>query len=84
MNDSECCNPERTFMVIVESMKRGASTILSQVPFDVSEVLVICSNYHTKAQVGAVSAPWHDVKGYLQGTVSGYQLGALAKRVVAP
>lgn len=83
MNNNECCVPERTFVVIIESMRRY-SGLPSLVPVEVSEVLVICSNHHTKAKVGAISAPWQDVKGYLQGSVSAYQLGALAKRVAVP
>lgn len=84
MNSSDCCVPERTFVVIIESLKRNSGTAVTQMPPDVSEIVVICSNHETKAKVGAISAPWQDVKGYLQGNVSGYQLGALANPVVVP
>lgn len=83
MNSDDCCVPERTFVVIVESMKRYPG-LPSLIPGEVREVMVVCSDHRTKAEIGAISATWDDVKGYLQGSVSGYQLGARATRTVAP
>lgn len=81
---ADCCIPERTFVVIVETMKMKFGTTLAQVPAATTQIIVICSNPQTKEQIGAVAASWQDVKGYLQGNVTGYQLGIRTTRTVAP
>lgn len=82
MNGAECCIPERTFVVIIEAMKRNATTILTHVPGDVSEILVVCTEH--RAGVGAMTAAWQDVRGYLQYQISGYQLGMRVSRTDVP
>jgi hypothetical protein len=80
---NDCCIPERTFVVIVDSMKRYPQ-FWTQIPSDTIKMTVVCSDHPDKAPIGAVSASWPDVKGYLQGNVSGDQLGWRAHRVVDP
>src|SRR5215211_2203990 len=74
MNNSKCCIPERTFVVVVEAMKRYPGAFWAQVPGGINEIMVVCSDHQTKTQIGAVTASWQDVQGYLQGYVSRYQL----------
>lgn len=83
MNNADCCIPERTFVVILDALKRNSSTTLAQVPADVSQVMVVCFD-RGNAQIGAVSASWPTVQGYLQGYVSGYELGVQVTLTVAP
>ena len=82
INSDECCFPERTFVVIIGIMERKASTLLTQVPGEVSEIMVVC--YKHKTQVAAVSAPWREAKAYLQGYLTGYQLAPRVIRTIAP
>lgn len=82
MSKSECCIPERTFVVLMESMKRNPSLI--QVPTGVSEIMVVCSNHQDREQLGAISAPWWDAYSFLYGNITAEQLGANAVRTVAP
>ncbi len=84
MNNSKCCNPERTFVVVVEAMKRYPGAFWAQVPGGINEIMVVCSDHQAKMQIGAVTASWQDVQGYLQGYISGYQLGVRTTRTVAP
>lgn len=84
MNSEKCCTPERTFVVLAESMKRNSNTVLAQLSGNISEILVVCSDQQTKEQIGAMIAPWQDMQGYLQGYVSGYQLGVLVKQTSVP
>lgn len=84
MNGDECCLPERTFVVILETMYRNSNTALVQVPVGVGEIMVVCMNQQTKTQVGAVSASWQDVDAYLRRQLSGDQLGVRAIRTLAP
>lgn len=83
-NGVECCIPERTFVVIIEAMKRNRDLTLTQLPGWIDEILVVCSNEKTKSQIGAMSASWQDVQGYLQNQVSGYQLGVRVTHTIAP
>ena len=39
-------------------------------------MMVVCSDAKTKSLIGAMVEAWQDVLDYLQGRVSGYQLGA--------
>lgn len=84
MNTDNCCIPERTFVVIVESMKKNRDTNLVQVPSEVSRMLVVCSDQKTKSQIGAISASWQDVQSYIWGTLDGHQLGVQVTRIAAP
>ena len=47
-----------------------------QVPTGVRQLMVVCSDAKTKSLIGAMVEAWQDVLDYLQGRVSGYQLGA--------
>jgi len=82
VNGSKCCIPERTFVVMMGSMKRNANTLMAQVPGGLHEVMVVC--FEHKTQMGAVSASWQDVRDYLLGFLTGYQLGPRVIRTVAP
>jgi hypothetical protein len=73
-NNSDCCIPERTFVVILESLKRNSPDALAQVPADVSQMMVVCSN-QDNSPIGAITVSWQAVKEYLLGYLSGYQLG---------
>ena len=84
MNGADCCMPERTFVVIMGSMKRNSNTIVAQVPGGVSEMLVVCFDLEQHARVGAMSALWQDVRDYLLGILTGYQLGVRVVRTVVP
>lgn len=84
MNNEKCCTPERTFVVVAESMKRNANTVMAQVPGEISNIIVVCSNQQSKEQIGAMTVSWQDMQGYLQGYVSGYQLGTRVTRVGGP
>jgi hypothetical protein len=84
MNSADCCIPERTFVVIIESMKRNPIANFTQVPAGVRQIMIVCSDLKTKSQLGVESAPWQDVLDYLQGRESGFQLGARVSRIGAP
>jgi hypothetical protein len=83
MNNADCCIPERTFVVILESLKRNSSTALSQVPADVSQMMVVCSD-KANSPIGAITVSWQAVKEYLLGHLSGYQLGVQVTRTGEP
>jgi hypothetical protein len=80
MNSSECCIPERTFVVIVDSIKGYPDDFGAQVPSDTTYLRVVCSEHPSKKKIGSVTAPWLDVEAYLHGYVSGYQLAVRAVR----
>lgn len=56
--------PERTFVAIVETMKRF-NTSFPPVPQGVTRMMLVCSDQKTKSQIGAVSVSWQDVNSYL-------------------
>lgn len=80
INGDECCFPERTFVVLTDSMKRNVNAL--QIPIEVSEIMVVC--YKNKTKTAAISAPWQDVKSYLQGQLTGYQLAPRVVRTALP
>lgn len=80
--NGQCCVPERTFVVTVGSLKKRADKILEQVPGTVIELKVVCYDHLT--QVGAMSAAWADVKGYLLEQINGFQLGSRVYRSSLP
>jgi hypothetical protein len=84
INSDECCLPERTFVMILEAMYRNRFTALAQIPPGVGEVLVVCNNHQTRAQIGAVTASWQDVDAYLREQINGDQLGVRVTRTIAP
>ena len=83
MNDADCCIPERTFVVILESLKRNPNSALTQVPVDVSQMMVVCFD-KANSQIGAISVSWQAVREYLQGYLTGYELGVQVTRTLAP
>lgn len=83
MNNADCCIPERTFVVILESLRRNSGVALQQVPADVSELMVVCSNQRN-ARIGAISVSWQAVREYLLGHLTGYELGVQVTRTGEP
>lgn len=83
-NSANCCLPERTFVVIIETMKKNSFTTLAQVPWDVAQIMIVCFDQKTSSQIGAIAAPWHEIQNYLQGYISGYQLGVQVTRTLVP
>lgn len=84
MHTTDCCIPERTFVVVIEAMKRNAGTAVAQVPSNISKILIVCYDHTKGNQVGSISALWQDVRDYLLGNTTGYQLGGKVVRTIAP
>lgn len=82
VTNTQCCIPERTFVVIIGAMKNRADKIIEQVPGTVNEVKVVCNDHMT--QLGVMSAWWSDLKGYLLDQINGYQLGSRVFRGFLP
>jgi hypothetical protein len=82
-NDSDCCIPERTFVMILESLRRNSGVALQQIPQDVSQMMVVCSN-ERNAQIGAILVSWQAVREYLLGHLTGYELGVQVTRTGEP
>lgn len=80
--NTQCCIPERMFVVTMRAMKDRADKIMEQVPGSVSEVKVVCFDHGT--QIGVMFAWWSDVKGYLLEQLNGYQLGSRVSRGTIP
>lgn len=82
--NTQCCIPERMFVVTMGAMKRRAEKIIEQVPSNVSEVRVVC--YDHGIQIAVMAAWWVDVKGYLldPSIGTGYQLGSSVWRSTVP
>jgi hypothetical protein len=83
MNEADCCIPERTFVVILESLKTNTSEPFSRIPPDVSQVMVVCFNQRN-TQIGAISVSWQSVREYLLGNLTGYELGVQVTRTRVP
>ena len=71
---SQCCIPERMFVVIMAAMKKRNDKIMEQIPGSVMQMKVVCYDHTT--QVGVMAAWWSDVKGYLLDQINGYQFGS--------
>lgn len=84
MNTTDCCSPERTFLVIVESMRKNNTKIPFHAFSGVGEFMVVCSNLKTKEPIGAISAPWQDIQNYFQNPAYGVHLGVKAVRTKVP
>ena len=84
MNSDKCCNAERTFVVLANSMKTHSSTVVSYLAPNISQIVVVCVNQQSKQPVGAVTVSWPDMQGYLQGHISGEQLGMRVKPTSVP
>lgn len=80
-SNSNCCVPERMFVVLMKAMK-GNDKIAKNVPSNVGVIKVLCYDHTTQNFV--IGADWTQVKGYLDGDVSGYELGAQTRRTTYP
>lgn len=80
--NTNCCVPERMFVVLLAAMKGNKDDIAKQVPSNVATIKVIC--YDHASQVSVIGTDWENVKGYLNGNVSGYELGAKVYRTTFP
>ena len=80
--NTQCCIPERMFVLSMQAMKKRADKIIEQVPGSVSDVRVVCFDHGT--QIGVMFAWWTDVKAYLLDQINGYQLGARVYRSSLP
>jgi hypothetical protein len=83
MNNADCCIPARTFVVILDALKRNSSSTLAMIPAETSQMMVVCYD-KANTQIGAIAASWPTVQGYLQGYVSGYELGVQVTLTGAP
>ena len=82
IKSTECCIPERTFVALMEAMKRNPNLI--NVPGGVTEVVVVCSEFQSGEQIGAISATWTDTYNFLHDYINGEQLSANTTRIAVP
>lgn len=80
--NTQCCVPERMFVVTIAAMKNINGKIIEQVADRANDVQVVC--YDHAVPIGMMIAPWSDVKGYLLGEITGYQLGARVVKLPVP
>ena len=80
--NTQCCIPERMFVVTMWAMKKRAEKIIEQVPGSVSEMRMVCFDRGT--QIAVMAAWWTDVKSYLLDQNNGYQLGSRVWRSTVP
>jgi len=73
-NNSQCCTPQRTFVVTMNAMQQSGKKIVEEAPSTVAQVKVVCFDHLTA--VGAMNADWSNVKAYLLGNIDGFQFGA--------
>lgn len=71
---TQCCVPERMFVLTMLAMKNRTDKIIEQVPNNVSEVKVVCFN--REMQFAVLATSWSNVRGYLLDQINGYQLGS--------
>ena len=73
MNETKCCTPARTFVVVIESMRRSylnpntynnIASYLSVLD-GAREFTVVCNDEQTNTHIGAVSVAWQDIRNYL-------------------
>jgi hypothetical protein len=84
MNDTDCCLPERTFVMIVESMRRNNSHNTLQSYGIFREFTVVCSNQQTGQPIKPMTVAWKDVKGYLTDPGRAYELGGHVNHTPVP
>jgi len=72
--NTQCCIPERMFVMIMRAMEKYPEKIIEQVADRASSVQVTCYDHMTL--IGTMIATWLDVKSYLRKQITGYQLGA--------
>jgi hypothetical protein len=80
--NTQCCIPERMFVITILAMKKRADKIMEQVPGSVSEVKVVC--FDSGLRIAVMAVLWPDVKGYLLDQINGYQLGSRVYRSTVP
>lgn len=80
--NTQCCVPERMFVVTMYAMKNRADKIIEQVPGNINEIKVVCIN--NGSRIAVMAASWTDVKGYLLDQINGYQLGSRVYRSTIP
>jgi hypothetical protein len=71
---TQCCVPQRMFVITVQALKKRADKILKEVPDNVSELKVVCFN--DGLRIAVVAALWPDAKAYLSDQLNGYQFGS--------
>lgn len=81
-SDNDCCHPQRTFVVIMNAMKRNYNFILAHVPGGISHLVVVCSDH--KTPIGAISASWPATRDYLSGISTAYQFEKHVNLTEAP
>jgi hypothetical protein len=79
---TQCCVPERMFVLTMLAMKNRADKIVGQIPNSVYEVKVVCFN--REIQVDVLAAKWSDVRDYLLEQTNGFQLGSRVYRSTVP
>ena len=80
--NTNCCFPERMFVVLIKAMKESKDKVINKVPSNVGTIKVVCFDHTTQNSV--VWADWGTVKGYLNGNISAYELGAQVYRTTYP
>lgn len=75
---TQCCVPERMFVLTMLALKSRADKILEQVPDSVNEVKVVCFNHDIQGEV--LAASWPNVRAYLLDQINGTQLGSRVYR----
>jgi len=80
--NTQCCIPERMFVVSMGAMKKRADKIIEQMPGSLKEVRVACYNHGT--QIAVLAAGWTDVKDYLLEPNNGFMLGSRVWRSSLP
>jgi hypothetical protein len=63
---SDCCDPERMFLITLQKISRSQYQILAEVPETVLDFDVVCLN--NNRPFAAVYAPWNMVKTFLTTT----------------
>jgi hypothetical protein len=77
-----CCFLERTFVVVIDSMKKNADNTVPKIPDGVTRIVVVCWDY--KKYNGALSVAWKDMKDYLRGNITGRQFSERVTRTAVP
>jgi hypothetical protein len=71
--NQQCCIPERMFVVLMGAMSGEKDNIYNQVPGSVLEIHLFC--YNRQTPIGTMVASWKNTKRYLDGQITGDQLG---------
>jgi hypothetical protein len=79
---SNCCTPERMFVVLIKAMVAPSDSIMDNVPDNVSDMKIVC--YDHSVQINVIGARWSDVTSYLKRDINGYQLGSRVFHTTIP